>query len=368
MSICNNARARKASAIDRIGAMLRQEDESVQCYNYLARASEEVDEEARASMQKWIRQVAAAMTLDAETGWIATFYLDRYLSSGKGRSEEALQDKYLFQLAAIAAFYLAVKLHSRVKLDAASLARLCRGYYPEEDITDTEEDILFALDWRTSTPTPFDFVREYVELLPEHIDRQAKEAITESTLKYIEGAADDYYITFYKPSVVGAACLCSALLSSDVLDAKARLAFWMTLAEHCDLIEVMEVENKILEGKTLCKPIVVYDDIIEEASHEAAPPVDTIVIETPIAKSRWSWPKLYIGSELSKSENTNASVVSTWPKMAKSPLADALSKSESNAGPALTWPKMACSPLSNSERSERSQASLVLATHTARQA
>mmetsp|Transcript_19071 Transcript_19071/g.31102 ORF Transcript_19071/g.31102 Transcript_19071/m.31102 type:complete len:82 (-) Transcript_19071:19-264(-) len=74
--------------------------------------------------------------------------LDRYLSSGKGKSAEALQNKHKFQLAAITSFYMAVKLHEPVQLGIDMLVKLCRGFYKESAITSLEQDILHSLEWR----------------------------------------------------------------------------------------------------------------------------------------------------------------------------------------------------------------------------
>ena len=67
-------------------------------------------------MVKWLQQVQSTLKLNPDTVWIAMSIFDRYLCSGRGGSVRALEDKCKFQLAAITAFYTAVKIHEPVVL------------------------------------------------------------------------------------------------------------------------------------------------------------------------------------------------------------------------------------------------------------
>ena len=239
-----------------IEAMKAQED-TARCYNYFIRsACKGVDEECRTSMVSWCHQMAKALSLKPQTSWIAISYFDRYLSSGKGKSISALADKYTFQLSAIASFYIAIKMHDTVQLNAATLAKLCKGYYAKADILKMEEDILFALDWRVNIPTPMDFARHMLHLLPEKVSSAVSESLLGTTQKLLHRTTTDLYFTFCKPSVVGASCLSSALAGTDILTSSQRQEFWLQLARFVDLIEVMDAQNKLLKGKPISKPSV----------------------------------------------------------------------------------------------------------------
>lgn len=242
-------------AMSRIEAMRAQDDTSDSCYNYFqgCTSKEGINQEARKSMVSWIQQVARSLRLSSETCWIATSFFDRYLSSRKGRSTEALDDRYKFQLAAITSFYIAVKLNETVELSVAALAKLCKGYYKEADISSMEEDILFALDWRVACPTPIEFASHLIELLPEEVN---SESLLQACRKHLDHACTDFYFTFCKPSLVGASCLANALTGTNALSSSERQAFWMQLATVTDLIEVMEAQKQLLKGKKPSKPTV----------------------------------------------------------------------------------------------------------------
>ena len=110
-----------------LAAMRSQEDEVSACYNYLQNSETEIDYTCRKSMVTWCQQVQKALKLSPETVWIAISFFDRYLSSGKGKSSAALQDKYTFQLTVITCFYTAVKHSGPIKTGIARAAGIARA-------------------------------------------------------------------------------------------------------------------------------------------------------------------------------------------------------------------------------------------------
>lgn len=250
MNIINDT---KDETLSILAAMRSQEDEVSSCYNYLqCSTNHTIDDSCRKSMVVWCQQVQKALKLSPETVWIAISFFDRYLSSGKGKSNAALQDKYNFQLASITSFYIAVKLYEDVELSVSTLAKLCKGYYKENDIIECEEDILFALNFRLATPTAMDFIHHYLKLLPSEMNTSN---VLEEVETRVYSTCTDIYFTFCKPSVVAAACLSVVLTSKDLLTLRQREAFYFHLANITDIIDVMEVQNKLMTGHT--KPVSV---------------------------------------------------------------------------------------------------------------
>ena len=85
-----------------IQAMRRQEDEVSTCINYLQFSyNKSVDVNSRTAMVTWCQQLQKKFKLSPETASFAISFFDRYLSSGKGKSRQALQDKYQFQLVSL---------------------------------------------------------------------------------------------------------------------------------------------------------------------------------------------------------------------------------------------------------------------------
>merc|ERR1712151_923450 len=88
--------------------------------------------------------------------------------------------KRKFQLAAITAFYIAVKIYEPVVIGIEMLESICRGTYTESDIVAMENDILISLGWRVSGHMSMDYVRHLLELVPEEFD---SESISDSLLR-----------------------------------------------------------------------------------------------------------------------------------------------------------------------------------------
>ena len=107
--------------LDRINAMRSQEEKTNRCQNYFTSL---VDASCRKAMVDWCFIVVDSVDLSRETVGIAMSILDRYLSSGNGKSAEALQNKQKFQLATITSFYMAVKIHEPVQIGMGMLIKL----------------------------------------------------------------------------------------------------------------------------------------------------------------------------------------------------------------------------------------------------
>jgi len=262
-----------------IEALRRQEDDVSNCMNFInLSTNNEIDETCRTSMVVYLQKIGKALKLSPETVWQSISF-DRYLSSGKGKSNDALQDKYKFQLVAISSFYIAVKLYEQVELSVGTLAKLCKGYYAESDIIDSEEDILFALDFRLTTPTPMEFIRHYIHLLPsETID---KKNLLKECEKRVEYTSTDIYFTFCKPSCVGASIFTSILLDQDVLSSTQRQTLYLKLAKMTDLIEVMECQKKLGAGKAVSIPLI--SSVKKSVSKVATTPIVALGDSSPVS-------------------------------------------------------------------------------------
>eukprot|EP00581_Thalassiosira_minuscula_P009633 CAMPEP_0183707280 /NCGR_PEP_ID=MMETSP0737-20130205/3894_1 /TAXON_ID=385413 /ORGANISM="Thalassiosira miniscula, Strain CCMP1093" /LENGTH=278 /DNA_ID=CAMNT_0025934897 /DNA_START=286 /DNA_END=1122 /DNA_ORIENTATION=+ len=243
---------------------MQAQEEMMQSYYYFQQKTcNDIDVSSRNLMAVWCQQLQKILKLCPGTASIAISLFDQYLSSDKGRSQEALQDRYMFQLAAIGSFFIAIKLFETMELDAVTRAELCHNYYTAADILSMEEDILLALNGEVICPTPMEFVRDMMELLPEKIDSTVSQQILETTQEYADHTTTDFFFAFCKPSVVGASCLASALTGSNVLSASERQAFWLDLGRIVDLVDVIEAQNKILEETTPSTPIKIRDAAIE---------------------------------------------------------------------------------------------------------
>ena len=164
----NNMINNHTDILGHLDAMIDQEETTTRYFNYFKRDAQcDINEECRKAMVTWVTHVQTTLSLSPETVWIAMSFFDRYLSSGRGNSQEVLKSKCKFQLAAITVFYTAVKIYEPVVLGIDMLIQICRGTYNMNDIVEMKNDILSALDRRVLGHTPMDFVMYLLELLPD---------------------------------------------------------------------------------------------------------------------------------------------------------------------------------------------------------
>ena len=128
---------------------------------------------------------------------------------------ELLRDKNRFQLLAMAALCLAIKIHGEVDTHIPgvessiidTILHLGRGHFTAEQLKTTEVDALQRLQWRLHPPTPQVFISYFFELYlhsEEHIE------LKEIALYIVELSVHDYYFVLSKPSVVALAALSNA--------------------------------------------------------------------------------------------------------------------------------------------------------------
>ena len=154
---------RTRDALERIDVMRSHEEGTtkVRCVNYFTPV---VNATCRRLMIDWSFTVIDAFGLNRETVGMAMSILDRYLSSDKGKSNEARNSTKIFQRSVITSLYIAIKIHEPTVLGVQLLVKLCRGVYTESEIITTELEILSALEWRVYNTASMS-IMEYDKLI-----------------------------------------------------------------------------------------------------------------------------------------------------------------------------------------------------------
>jgi len=276
--------------LGRIHAMRSQEEHNV-CRDYLTSL---VDASCRTALVDWCYTVVNALGFSRETVGIGTSIFDRYLSSGQGKSAEALRNKHQFQLAAITAFYMAVKLHEPVQLGIHELVRLCRGLYEKGAIVEMELDILHSLKWRVcmSATTPLEYVRHFMQLLP--MSASTADVILENATKYAECAIANLAFSACRVSAVGIACLAGALHDTEALTSLEKESIWHQLATKVNFdiasTETRKVERQLLpkskcrEPATQKRPSLSQSTGVESIGEQPSSPI-SVLERTPWCKA-----------------------------------------------------------------------------------
>jgi hypothetical protein len=244
----------------RLDAM-RVQEETARCINYFKRRTpnsrDTLDQSARTAMVQWIQQVQKTLSLNPETVWIAMSYFDRYLSSGRGKSQSVLKSRCQFQLAAITCFYTAVKIYEPVVLGIDMLCTICRGTYTEADVEEMEKDILKALGWKVACHTPLDVARHLLELLGDDIPSSITKILLDDCQKHLDYAMTDMGFSITKTSVVGISCLAASIAESECLSLAHKQAIWYDLSDMVDFDlssqEIMAAQQCLLSHSSPSK-------------------------------------------------------------------------------------------------------------------
>lgn len=121
----------------------------------------------REQMFHWACTVVDTFGIDREIVLVAFNILDRYVAK-ETRSSNLPILREDFQLFSMVSLFIAVKIfESSCRISVRALEEMSRGFYPEEIICETEQDMLDSLNWNVNPPTPLAYCRLLLDLLPE---------------------------------------------------------------------------------------------------------------------------------------------------------------------------------------------------------
>jgi hypothetical protein len=263
-------------ALEHIDAMRSHEvttTTTTRVVNYLTPV---VNATCRRLMIDWCFTVIDAFGLNRDTVGLAMSITDRYLSSNKGKSNEARNCTKIFQRSVITSLYMAIKIHEPTVLGLQLLVKLCRGVYTESEIIATELEILSALEWRVyiSSMSIMEYVRHYVALLPEEYVNDT-ELILVTAARLADIAISDVYFSTCRTSSVAMACFAGALDNDCTLSSSDRDVIWKELSNQLNFDiasnEIRQVEKRLRtvmdESSTCC-----YNNSSRMSSQQATSP------------------------------------------------------------------------------------------------
>jgi hypothetical protein len=164
------------------------------------------DKHWRQSIVEWMYDIVDSAGMQRDIVAVASYYLDA--TSVSTREE--------YQLCAMTALQLAMKLYCSSSMSWSSLVRLSRGAFSEDDIRDMENRILESLQWRVHPPTANCFLREYLQLLPEGVDTNSLYRLEQISRFVTEFASCLNSFCRYQPSHLAYAGMCVAMQRMEV--------------------------------------------------------------------------------------------------------------------------------------------------------
>ena len=174
----------------------------------------------RMKVVDWCYDVVDHCKLSRETVASAMEMVDRFLSLPSNSSDaarvsvEALVDQSKFQLLAVTALYVSIKLNEKVAIPSDQFsAEVCRNVYSTKEIEDMERTLLSGLSWRCHAPTAHQVGLSILSLLLPYVD------IPEVTWGYLidettyltELAVRDYYFSTQRTSTIALAAILNVI-------------------------------------------------------------------------------------------------------------------------------------------------------------
>ena len=208
------------SSLPILRAMLQQEESCYKIQDYFQHlpssedcTAEVVDADARQQIAQWCINIMGACNFTTEHAAVTMSCLDRFVSTSDGK--KVLLDRFQYQLAALTALYLSVKIHCPQALPPDLVAKLAQGRHKEKDIEAMERSMLAALQWRVNPPTVMDFVRIYLDMIAANshhdFDPQTQAVVLELTGYQANLAVIQFGLVIEKASHVAVASLMNAL-------------------------------------------------------------------------------------------------------------------------------------------------------------
>lgn len=221
---CDAILSAEASTLQEIEDILRvmrkQESTTYRRFDYLATqmdvSDRVVDGSWRQRIVEWMYGVVDHCNLRRDSVAVAAYYLDLSLINGLVVSRRE------FQLAAMTALQLAIKLYDSTLVKLDSMVKLGRGLFNEQDVIDMEAKMLKALNYYVHPPTPVCFLRQFLRLLPPSVIPLTRYLIAEVTRFISEISVCLYKFVKYPPSVIAYSGM---LLAIERIDG-ATLPYW----------------------------------------------------------------------------------------------------------------------------------------------
>lgn len=201
--------ARLVDVQDVLEHMHVQESQTYRRVDYLSQnpslALKVVDGSWRQRIIEWMYGVIDHCSLRRDSVAVATYYLDLCVAKGM------IESRQNFQLAAMTALQLAIKLYDSTMVKLDSLVKLGRGQFKEADVVMMEQKMLKALKWQVHPPTPVCFLRQYLRMLPQSVSPMTRYMLAEVTRFISEISICLYRFVKYAPSSIAFAGLVIAM-------------------------------------------------------------------------------------------------------------------------------------------------------------
>jgi hypothetical protein len=205
-------------------------------------SSHRINELWRVKICEWCYHLVDHFDFNREVVSVAMNFLDMYLA-------KRTVTRRIFQLAAMTAIYLAIKLFEPKTLSLSSLAELSRGCFVAKHIVAMEDTMLQALSWYVHPPTPYAFCREMMHFVSADLSPRIQHDVSELARFFTELSVCEYYFVTRKPSSIALASTINAfeLMGANRVNPRYKtqflnnvVGFGLDISDDDEIIECYE--------------------------------------------------------------------------------------------------------------------------------
>jgi hypothetical protein len=253
--------------IDALYAMMEQ-DNTHSCRDYLndgdyisedempttsdEHVSNKLTAENRAQIVDWCYSLIDLCQLARSNVAMAMSLSDRFMSNPNGlhisqftpssfSPQEIRYDRIMFQLLAVSALYITIKINEQVPFSAEKFEAATRGVYTAEEIEAMERTILECLAWKVSAPTALEVGYTVLELMTPQVqdicdmNNELIGSIMEGLAFQTESAVWDYYlVTTERTSTIAIMALLNAIKYNENMSRTAQRHFLNAMSNVLD--------------------------------------------------------------------------------------------------------------------------------------
>ncbi|KAL7481786.1 hypothetical protein ACHAW6_007509 [Cyclotella cf. meneghiniana] len=237
--------------IDQIIIMQKQERKAYRCSDYMTSPNTVVSASDRQALCNWgYITIAACHCVDRSAAVVAFSYFDRFMSTSHPSAQRALVCIHDYQLAFVACLVIALKVHSGFNVEADFVSSVvCSNMYEAEEIIEMEKQVLEALQWRLTGPTPHDFIDRFLEVV-QPIETVHLEFLTHFSKALAEFSLTKYSIALHAPSIIAYSSILCALEYLDSMSSIDSFSF----RRYLEMISGLNANDP--KVRDLCKTMI----------------------------------------------------------------------------------------------------------------
>lgn len=238
----------------------------------------------REKVTQWVYQVIDHLQERRSVVYVAMHILDRYTAKHNTALSETT-----YELASLAALFLAVRTTGSVNLRLSHLLGMSRSSFATKDIITMGTKMIKALSWDHPLVTPHDLVKALCRELPCNLPEERKQEILDSATFSVELCVSDITLSDKKASHNALAALLNALNDNrslsipDFNNCVARITTY--IPESRDLMETRIRMRQILNhcygvGQVSSPHLIIDDDIPSRVSDSSLSSMESSVSST----------------------------------------------------------------------------------------